>query len=118
MGSLRIMRPAIMNAMTTTNQLILTYWLVRPESDLHTPDQMRAAGEAGVYEPVFTSGERRMLCMVSRFDKADPNARITAAMYAIRNAKQAAEVECPGANVWGSEVWLDGDKLSPNEIPE
>lgn len=103
---------------TTTNQLLLTYWLVRPESDLHTPEQMRAAGEARVYEPAFTAGEKRLLCMVARFDKADPKVRQTAAMYAMRNAKNLCAEQFPGAHVWGMEIWLDGEKLSQNEIPQ
>lgn len=104
---------------TTKNQLLLTYWLVRPESDLHTPEQMRVAGEAGVYEPTFTAGEKRLLCMVARFDKADPNACKTAALYAIRNA-QLIDLTGPqpGSHIWGMEVWLDGEKLSQNEIPK
>lgn len=101
--------------MTTTNQLILTFWLVSPEEDRHTPDQMRAAGEAGVYEPVFTAGERKLLCMVSRFDKSDQNARISAALYAMRNAKLTHLHS--GCQIWGVECWLDGEKLSTDEIP-
>lgn len=97
---------------TTTNQLLLTFWLVRPESDLHTPEQMRAAGEAGVYEPTFTAGEKRLLCMVSRFDASDQNALISAALYAMRNAKNLCAEQFPGAHVWGVECYLNGDKLS------
>lgn len=101
---------------TTSNQLILTFWLIRPESDLHTPEQMRAAGEAGVYEPAFTAGEKRLLCMVARFDKTDPNARTSAALYAMRNAKLIHPI--PGCQIWGVECWLDGEKLSKSEIPQ
>lgn len=103
---------------TQSNQLLLTYWLVRPESDLHTPEQMRAAGEAGVYGPAFTAGEKRLLCMVARFDKADPNACRSAALYAMRNAKNLCAEQFPGAHVWGVEVWLDGEKLSLEKIPQ
>lgn len=95
----------------TSNQILLTFWLVRPESDLHTPEQMRAAGEAGVYEPVFTAGERHLLNMVARFDAADENARIRAAFYALRNAKMVYGEACPGASLWGVEVYLNGEKL-------
>lgn len=102
----------------TSNQLILTFWLVRPENDLHEIAQMRNLGAAGVYEPVFTAGEKRMICMVSRFDKENPNARIAAALYAMRNAKLLCESEVPGSSVWGVECWLDGEKLSTEKIPQ
>lgn len=103
---------------TTSNQLLLTYWLILPDGDYSTPEEMRKAGQNGVTKATFTRGEKRLLCMVSDFDKSDRGARFTAALYAMRNAKRAAEVECPGANVWGVEVWLDGEKLSQSEIPK
>lgn len=104
--------------MTTQNQILLTFWLVRPESDLHTPEQMRTAGEAGVYEPLFTAGERKLLNMVARFDATDENARISAALYAMRNAKMIYGEACPGAHLWGVECWLNGEKLSLEKIPQ
>lgn len=103
---------------TTSNQLILTFWLVRPEVDLHEIEEMRKLGVAGVYEPAFTSGEKRLMCMVSRFDKENPNARISAALYAIKNAKLVYGAMHPDSKIWGVECWLDGQKLSQNEIPQ
>lgn len=104
--------------MTTQNQLILTFWHVRPEVDLSEIADMRYLGSVGVYEPKFTAGEKRMLCMVARFDKSDHSARVAAALYAMRNAKLLCESKVPGSSVWGVECWLDGEKLSQNEIPQ
>lgn len=103
---------------STSNQLILTFWHVRPEVDLSEIAQMRDLGAAGIYEPAFTAGEKRLLCMVARFDKSDRSARIAAALYAMRNAKLLCESEVPGSSVWGVECWLDGEKLSQNDIPQ
>jgi hypothetical protein len=101
---------------TTTNQIIITYWVIRPAQDLHTTKQMREAGESGVYEPTFTTGEKHLLCMVARFDKSDFNARMTAALYAMKNAK-LLELH-PGHSIWGVECWMDGEKLSSDQIPQ
>lgn len=101
-----------------SNKLLLTFWLIRPESDLHTLEQMRAAGEVGVYEPVFIAGERKLLNMVARFDTSDENARISAALYAMRNAKMLCAEQFPGAHVWGVEAYLNGEKLSLEKIPQ
>lgn len=104
--------------MTTSNQILITFWLIRPESDLHTLEQMRTAGEDGVYEPTFTAGERKLLNMVARFDTSDENARISAALYAMRNAKMLCAEQFPGAHVWGVEAYLNGEKLSLEKIPQ
>lgn len=103
---------------TQSNQLLLTFWLVRPEHDLHTLEQMRAAGEAGVYEPTFTAGERHLLCMVARFDASDENALISAALYAMQNVKMIHGEACPGSHLWGVECYLNGEKLTLEKIPQ
>ncbi len=102
--------------MKQQNTLLLTFWLVHPEGDRHDPEQMRALGEAGVYAPEFQSGERKMLAMVARFDPDDPEARISAALYAVRNAKLIASTRHPGCRIWGVEVHLNGQKLTSEKI--
>jgi len=99
--------------MTTPNQLIITFWLIQPEHDLHTPEQMREAGERGVYAPIFNSGERKMMRMECRFDRDDEKAVITAIAYALRNVKMLHG----GGQIWGLEYWLNGEKLSNEKIP-
>ena len=101
---------------TASNQILLTYWLILPESDHTSIEDMRAAGEQGVSGATFARGEKRLLQMEARFDSADPAHIITASQYALRNAKSAAAKEHPGATVWSVEVWLNGEKVTTEKI--
>jgi len=102
--------------MKQTHTLLLTFWLVSPEGDRHEVEAMRALGKSGVYEPQFQSGERKMLCMTARFDDDDPEARISAALYAMRNTKLMYGAKYPDCKIWGVDVFLNGEKLTSDKI--
>lgn len=97
--------------MKQVNQLTIQFWLVRPESDHSTLEQMRELGQSGIYAPVFTSGQRMLLNMVARFDADDQEARISAALYAVRNAKAICRKTCSDCEIFGPEVWINGEKI-------
>jgi len=98
------------NNMKQLNTITIQFWLVRPEGDHHTPEQMRDLGEAGIFEPVFTSGQKMLLNMTARFDIHDSNARISAALYAMRNAKHIIKQDHPGSHIFGPQIWINGEK--------
>lgn len=100
--------------MKSSNTITIQFWLIRPEGDHHNVDQMRALGQSGVFSPVFTSGQKMLLNMEARFDVTDDNACISAALYAIENAKMFVHKILPGAKVFNPQVWLNGEKKSPS----
>ena len=101
--------------MKTTNSITLAFWLVRPEKDYSTAEQMRALGERGVFAPAFSSGQKQMVNMVARFDLEDPQAVIQARAYALRNLKQIIAHEKQGGQIWGLETWINGQKSNTTE---
>lgn len=96
----------------STNTLILTYWLIKPEVDLSEIQQIRELSAQKVYEPVFETGQRCMLTMHARFNADDPNAVMSAFLYLFNNAKRLAKAEVEGARIWGHECHMNGQKLS------
>lgn len=102
----------------TQNQITFSFWLVKPEKDYSTPEQMRALGERGVYAPAFISGEKKMINMIARFDIDDPQAVIQARAYALRNMKAIIARDHGGGRIWGLETWINGQKLSTLEKEE
>lgn len=104
--------------MKQTHTILLTFWLVSPEGDRHEVEAMRELGSHGVFEPAFQSGERKMLAMTARFDAEDHNARISAALYAMRNAKLMYGAKYPECRIWGVDVFLNGEKLTSDEIQQ
>lgn len=101
--------------MKTQNQITFSFWLVKPEKDYSTPEQMRALGERGVYAPVFLSGQKRMVNMVARFDAENVSALISAGGYALRNLEAIIAKETPGGKIWGLETYINGKKYSLEE---
>lgn len=102
--------------MKPLNTLILTYWLIKPEGDLHTAQEMREYAQNGVTVATFHFGERKMLSMEARFDPGDSNATISAALYAVGNIKRAAKQICPECRVWDIKVWLNGEQVSSDKL--
>lgn len=92
--------------MTQAHNLVVTYWHIKPERDHHNALQMKAAGLAGVYEPLFHGGEKKMLRMQARFDASDQQARDAAVRYAISNVSRMH----PGES-FVQAVYLNGQEL-------
>lgn len=53
--------------------------------------------------------------MQARFDTGDPNAVMSAFLYAMNNAKRNASLQHPEAIVYAHECWLNGEKLNMSE---
>lgn len=104
--------------MKQSNQITIQFWLVRPEGDRHSIAKMRKLGESGVFEPVFTSGQKMLLNMVARFDTDDHNATYAAALYAMSNAREIVKYDHPGGHIFGAEVWLNGQKMPSVNDPQ
>jgi hypothetical protein len=92
------------------NNVVVTFWLVQKESDHSTIEQMRAAGEAQVYEPRFASGQRHMLSMLARFDPDDERAKQAAAVYAARNTRAIMLEKYSTATLHGVEITINGER--------
>ena len=97
------------------NTILLTYWLIQPAPDLCPISDMQQLGANGVFAPIFKSGERHILVVQARFDTGDPNAVISAFLYAMNNAKRNASLQHPEAIVYAHECWLNGEKLNMSE---
>ena len=98
--------------MKRRNKILITFWLIKPEGDHHTAEQMRALGECGVYAPEFKTGERKIVVMESRFDPDDAAARLSALAYAHNNAKNTFS----DGVIWGAEFFLNGIKVTEKII--
>jgi len=94
--------------MKTLNNITIRLWIVRPEQDHHTIDQMRTIAQKGIYEPAFSIGQEMILNMEARFDATDAVACQNAAQYARQAAQLYVRHTAPGAKTFKMEVFMNG----------